>query len=129
MKDKSLMEMAQSEVAMGHLGKITSLKDLPSNKKLTAYIKEAMELNDAGIKLPSKPKSNDIIEIPTELMAVLKRNKAAKHTFESFSNSHKNEYIKWIFEAKTEATREKRLNQAVEMLAEGKSRNWKYQKK
>lgn len=130
MKDKELMEMAKSEVAMGHLGKITSLKDLPSNKQLTAYIKEAMKLNEQGIKLPPKPKSAAAsVETPAELTAALKRNRSAKETFDSFSNSHKKEYIEWITEAKTEATREKRLEQAIEMMAEGKSRNWKYQKK
>src|SRR4051794_29744902 len=50
MKDKSLKETAESEAAMGHLGKITSLKDLPSDKKIIVWIKEAMKLNDDGIK-------------------------------------------------------------------------------
>ncbi len=130
MKDKDLMEMAKSEVAMGHLGKLTSLKDLPSNKQLTAYIKEAMQLNEEGVKLPPKKKSAAApVEVPAELTAALKRNKTAKATFDAFSNSHRKEYIQWITEAKTEATREKRLEQAIEMMAEGKSRNWKYEKK
>jgi uncharacterized protein YdeI (YjbR/CyaY-like superfamily) len=87
-------------------------------------------LNEEGVKLPSKPKASaKPVEVPDELAAALKRNKAAKETFDSFSNSHKKEYIQWIVEAKTEATREKRLEQAIEMMAEGKSRNWKYQKK
>jgi hypothetical protein len=55
MKDHLLIETAQSEVAMGHLGRIESIKDLPSNKVLSAYIKEAMALNEQGIKVP-KPK-------------------------------------------------------------------------
>ena len=130
MKDKELMETAKSEVAMGHLGKITSLKDLPSDKQMIAYIKEAMKLNEDGVKLPPKPKAAaKPIEIPIELTSALKRNKSARETFEAFSNSHKKEYIQWITEAKTEATREKRLEQAIEMMAEGKIRNWKYQKK
>lgn len=130
MKDKALMEMANSEAAMGHLGKITSLKELPSDKKMIAYIKEAMKLNDEGVKFPPKPKAAaKPVEIPAELTAALKRNKAAKETFESFSNSHRKEYVQWITEAKTEATKEKRIEQAIEMLAEGKSRNWKYESK
>ena len=43
-----------------------------------------------------------------------------------FSPSNKREYIDWITEAKTEATRTKRLATAVEWMAEGKPRNWKY---
>src|SRR6185295_1881691 len=56
MKDPVLVENAKSEVAMGHLGRLTSLKDLPADKKITAWIKEAMKLNDQGIKLSPKAK-------------------------------------------------------------------------
>lgn len=130
MKDKALVENAKSEEAMGHLGKITSLKDLPADKKLVAYIKEAMKLNDDGVKLPAKPKAAaKPVVVPPELTVALRGNKPAKETFDGFSDSHKREYIQWITEAKTDATKEKRLMQAVEMLAEGKNRNWKYAKK
>jgi uncharacterized protein YdeI (YjbR/CyaY-like superfamily) len=130
MKDKTLVENARSEVAMGHLGRITSLKDLPSDKVLARYIKEAMKLNDEGVKLPAKAKaSSSPVTVPTELLAALKRNKAARETFEAFSNSHKKEYVQWITEAKTDATREKRIGEAIEMLAEGKRKNWKYEVK
>ena len=54
MKDTNLLEKARSEEAMGHLGRIGSLKDMPSDKKLTSYIKEAMKLTELGKKLPSK---------------------------------------------------------------------------
>ena len=131
MKDQQLIETAQSEVAMGHLGRIESIKDLPSNKVLSAYIKEAMALNEQGIKVP-KPKK-EIKEkeeqpAPEDLQTMLNKNKAAKHTFDNFSYSCRKEYIDWIIEAKTEATRNKRLQQAVEWMAEGKIRHWKYAK-
>ncbi|MDZ7646622.1 MAG: YdeI/OmpD-associated family protein [Cytophagales bacterium] len=58
----------------------------------------------------------------------MKSNKAALKTFEAFSNSNKKEYIEWITETKTEATREKRMDTALEWMAEGKIRNWKYLK-
>src|SRR5205085_5821992 len=48
MKDPKLVENAKTEEAMGHMGRITSLKDLPPDKKLTGYIKEAMKLNELG---------------------------------------------------------------------------------
>lgn len=54
MKNKKLMANAKSETAMGHLGRITSLKDLPTDKVLISYIKEAKQLNDDGVKLPAK---------------------------------------------------------------------------
>lgn len=54
MKDKKLIANAKSEIAMGHLGRIASLKDLPPDKLLLSYIKEAKHLNDADVKLPAK---------------------------------------------------------------------------
>ena len=130
MKDPALAETAKSEVAMGHLGRITSLKDLPADKKIIAWIKEAMELNSKGIRLPSKPKTIDRKEItvPDYFEKVLTKNKKAFAAFNTFSYSHKKEYIEWITTAKTEETRNKRIAQALAMMAEGKSRNWKYAK-
>ena len=131
MKDPVLIENARSETAMGHLGKLTSLKDLPSDKKMTAWIKEAMLLTDKGIKLPSKAKTADKKElvIPDYFMKAFAKNKKAKQVFENFAYSHKKEYLEWITEAKTEETRNKRMATALEWLAEGKGKNWKYERK
>lgn len=127
MKDPVLVETAKSEVAMGHLGKITSLKDLPSDKQLTAWIKEAMKLNDEGVKVKKeKPVTTKEIPVPADLIAALKKNKKAFAIFEQFPPSHKKEYIQWIEEAKREETRKKRIEQTVEWVAENKQRNWKY---
>ena len=131
MKDAVLMENEKAETAMGHLGKITSLKDMPSDKKITGWIKEAMELNDKGIKLPAKPKpaAGKEIAVPDYFTKALAKNKKAKQIFENFAYSHKKEYLMWITEAKTEETRSKRIATALEWMAEGKSRLWKYEKK
>ena len=131
MKDPVLVETAKSEVAMGHLGRLTSVKDLPADKKMVAWIKEAMLLNDKGIKLAAKPKAADKKEliIPDYFITVLAKNKKAKQVFEGFAYSHKKEYVQWITEAKTEDTRNKRMATALEWLSEGKNRNWKYEKK
>lgn len=131
MKDSKLITTAKSESAMGHLGKIKSLKDLPSDKKLISYLKEAAKLNDNGIKLPKKivPRKEKDIETPDYFLKVLKKNKKALATFNNFSYSNKKEYIQWITEAKTEETKDKRMKTAVEWMAEGKPRNWKYMKK
>ena len=128
MKDPSLISNAKSEKAMGHLGKISSLKDLPSNKVLLAYLKEAAKLNADGIKLPPKQKTKEKKEltVPDYFIQVLKKNKKAFETFNSFSYSNKKEYVEWITGAKTDETRNKRIATALEWLAEGKTRNWKY---
>ena len=128
MKDSILVENAKSETAMGHLGRICSLKDMPSDKKIISWIKEAMQLTDKGIKLPSKAKSVDKKEllVPDYFTKALAKNKKAKQVFENFAYSHKKEYVQWVTEAKTAATKNKRIAAAIEMMAEGKSRNWRY---
>lgn len=129
MKDPALIENAKSESAMGHLGKITSLKDIPSDKKIIGYIKEAMKLNDDNIPLPKrKPSVKKEIEVPDYFMNALKKNKKAFERFEAFPPSHKKEYLQWITEAKREETRDKRIAQALEWIGEGKGRNWKYER-
>ncbi len=131
MKDPVLIENAKSETAMGHLGRLTSLKDLPSDKKMTALIKEAMQLTDKGIKLPAKakPAVKTELAVPEYFIKALAKNKKAKQVFEDFAYSHKKEYLMWITEAKSEETRNKRMATALEWMAEGKGRNWKYERK
>jgi uncharacterized protein YdeI (YjbR/CyaY-like superfamily) len=131
MKDKKLIANAKSESAMGHLGRITSLKDLPSDKVLISYITEAKKLNDDGVKLSLQTTKNEKRElaVPDYFLKELKKNKVAFNIFENFRPSHKREYIEWIVEAKTEETRSKRITTAIEWLSAGKSRNWKYIKK
>ena len=120
-----------SENGMGSLGKITSLKDLPADKKMLGYYRQAAELILSGQRTKSlerTPKSTKPApEVPTELAAALKKNKAAAKVFAEFSPSCKREYVDWIAEAKRAETKEKRVAQAVEWIAEGKQRNWKYQ--
>ena len=119
----------KAQDAMGHFGRITSLADLPPKKTLMRYIKKAMELNEQGIvakRPPKRPKKP--IAVPPYFTAALKKNKKALATFEGFSPSHQREYLEWITEAKTEETRQRRLATAVEWMAEGKARNWRYMK-
>jgi uncharacterized protein YdeI (YjbR/CyaY-like superfamily) len=111
--------------------KITDVSELPPDRVLVAYIKEAVALNEQGVKLP-KPKrtgKKKPVVVPDYFRAALERNKKALATFEAFSPSHQREYVEWVMEAKQEATRERRLATTLEWLAEGKSRNWKYERK
>lgn len=116
--------------SMGHLGKLQTLKDLPKDTVLKKYIKAAMKLNEDGVKLPPKSKPTEKekkeLAVPDYLTKELKKNKAAAKVFNAFSYSNKKEYVEWFEEAKTDETRNKRLVQAVEWMAEGKSRHWKY---
>lgn len=130
LKDPAGVLQLKDKNAMGHLDKITTLKDLPADKVLIALIKEAAKLAEQGVKKPAPaaktPKA--ALPEPAELTAALKKNKKAKATFEGFPPSHRREYIEWITEAKTDATREKRIATTIEWLEEGKDRNWKYRK-
>ena len=115
---------------MGNFGKIKSLKDLPPNAVIIDFIKQAKKLNDDGIKLPPRPKkASKPLAVPPYFLTAIKANKKALATFNAFSPSNKKEYVLWVKEAKTEATREKRLKTALKWMAEGKIRNWKYLKK
>jgi uncharacterized protein YdeI (YjbR/CyaY-like superfamily) len=117
--------------AMGQLGKIKSLEDLPAEEYLTALIKEAMHMIDSGVKQkrPEKPKEPKELVIPDYVPEALARSPKAQETFAGFSYSNKKDYIEWFEEAKTEATRHKRIETAIEWMEEGKSRNWKYARK
>jgi uncharacterized protein YdeI (YjbR/CyaY-like superfamily) len=115
--------------AMGNLGKITSLADLPNDEILQTFIIQAMVLIESGVK-KGKPKATPVVtEVPDCLVEALEKSQKAKATFDLFPPSKRKEYCIWINEAKSEATREKRLATTIEWLEEGKSRNWKYEKK
>jgi uncharacterized protein YdeI (YjbR/CyaY-like superfamily) len=115
----------------GGWARLTTVKDLPPKRTLLGFVKKAAELNASGVKVekPKKAPKGDV-EIPDDLAAALKQRKhaAARAAFDGFSPSHRREYVEWITEAKSDATRQRRLEQTLALLAEGKSRHWKYQK-
>ena len=118
---------AKAEEAMGSFGRIASLDDLPSKATLARYVKKAMKLNEQGVRMPrEKAKPRKPIPMHPDLKRALAANRKASTAFDAFSPSHKREYLEWITEAKKEETRLRRVEQAVEWLAEGKPRNWKY---
>lgn len=111
------------------LGKLASLDELPPAGALAGCIKKAAKLNRDGIKSPrARRAARPPPAVPIELAAALSRNRRARATFEGFSPSQQREYTEWISGAKGEDTRLRRLEQALEWLAEGKTRHWKYQK-
>jgi len=110
--------------------RITSIKDLPSDAVIVRLVKQAVALNESGVKLPKKPASKKPPpKTPADFAAALRKAKGAAAKFKALSPSHKREYIEWVMEAKAHDTRARRIAQAVEWIAEGKSRNWKYERK
>ena len=114
---------------MGSYGRLACVRDLPPKARMQADLRKAMKLNEDGVK-PERRKSapRAAPEVPDELASALEKNKAAKATFDAFAPGCRREYIEWIVEAKREETRAKRLAQALEWMAQGKRRNWKYER-
>jgi uncharacterized protein YdeI (YjbR/CyaY-like superfamily) len=116
----------QKRVGMG-FGKVTSVDELPPRKELLRLVKKAMEVQESGAKSPMMKRSpRKAIPLPSALKAALAKNKKAKAAYDSFPPSHKREYHEWIADAKGDDTRARRVAQAIEWMAEGKARNWKY---
>ena len=117
----------EDDRAAGQFGRITSVKDLPSKKELTAFIRKAMTLNEEGVTVPKEKRSRPTLPVPPELTAALAKNAKARKVFEAFSPSQQRDYSEWIAGAKREDTKSARVKQAVEWMAEGKPRHWKYE--
>lgn len=118
----------RSDEAMGAFGRIEKLSDLPAEKELARLLRAAMKLNASGEPAiaRAKPSRRPEAKVPPDLAKALKDNAAATITFRNFSPSQRREYIDWINEAKREETRAGRVATAIEWLAEGKTRHWKY---
>jgi hypothetical protein len=85
-----------------NFAKINNVSELPPDKILLEYIRQAVALNEAGVKTPARKKrtGNEPLDVPDDFLAKLKKNKKALATFEAFSPSNKREYVEWITEAK-----------------------------
>jgi len=107
--------------------KVTRVADLPPDKALREFVRHAVLLNENGVKLPRRARAKrPPPEVPADLAAALKKHARARAAFGAFPPSHKREYVEWLTEAKREETRAKRLATAIEWIAAGKPRNWKY---
>jgi uncharacterized protein YdeI (YjbR/CyaY-like superfamily) len=114
--------------AMGQFGKLASVEDLPSEKELDRLIREAAELAKAA-PAPRKAKHapKPAPAMHPEFAAALAKAPKARAALDSFPPSAQRDYVEWIAEAKQDATRQKRIETAIEWLSEGKRRHWKYQ--
>jgi uncharacterized protein YdeI (YjbR/CyaY-like superfamily) len=118
----------EKESAMGSIGRLEKLSDLPADKIIKEYILEALRIDESGAKVKKVIVPKAAIPVPAYFAAALDEHPTAKQQFENFSPSHQREYLEWITSAKTESTQQKRMSTTIDWLAEGKSLNWKYQK-
>lgn len=119
-------EGAGPQAAMGQFGRLTDVAQLPARARLEAFVHDAVRLIDAGSVRKPAQSARPALPVPEDLAAALAGAPAAQATFDGFPPSQRRDYIEWITEAKREDTRQRRLTQAVEWMAEGKPRNWKY---
>lgn len=113
--------------AMGSFGRITRVDELPSRATLAKYLKKAMKLNADGVKYVHKKRvPKEPIAVHPAFAVALAKNSKAKAVLAKFSPSQQREYLEWIATAKQDATRARRIATAVEWLAQGKPRHWKY---
>ncbi len=124
-----LFETGQGPKASMCNAHIRSVKDLPSQRVLSSYVKAAAKLNDQGTKVPKQKSSRPTLEMPKEFKAALNKSPKAMSVFDGLPPSHRREYAEWIAEAKRTETRQRRIATAIEWLCEGKRRNWKYEGK
>lgn len=121
--------------AMGSLDRITSIESLPPETKLVDWVAQAAAVIESGQErspIAARPRAvkpaRAALKTPPDFNRALSKNKKAAATFAAFSPSCRREYIEWIVEAKRAETREQRIATAVDWIAQGKQRNWKYQK-
>jgi uncharacterized protein YdeI (YjbR/CyaY-like superfamily) len=120
-------ETGAERMAMGQFGRLASVSDLPPPEALDKLIRRAMALAEQSSRpraAEAAPKAD--LAVPDDLRAELAGNSAAAATFDGFPPSARRDYIEWLVEAKRPETRARRLKQAVEWLADGKRRHWKY---
>jgi uncharacterized protein YdeI (YjbR/CyaY-like superfamily) len=99
---------------------------LPKAATLKSFLRQGMKLNEAGIAPVKRPaQRKPPVKTPPDLARALRGTPRAQAVFETFSPSVKRHYVEWITGAKTEATRERRLEKAVDCIAAGKKQHWK----
>jgi uncharacterized protein YdeI (YjbR/CyaY-like superfamily) len=109
-------------------GLVTSIDEMPSGAALAKMAKEAAALNEAGVKVVRERKPRKPLKAPAYMLAAIKKNKKAAAVWGGLSPSAQRDYIEWITDAKSDNTRASRLDTAVKWIADGKKRNWKYER-
>ncbi|RST31981.1 hypothetical protein HMF7854_14885 [Sphingomonas ginkgonis] len=116
--------------AMGQFGRLTALADLPDDTRLDALIVELAEAarTPATAARRSPATSRPALEPHPAFLAALDSEPAARAQFDRFSDSCRREYIEWISEAKRDDTRARRIAEATGWIAQGRKRNWRYER-
>lgn len=95
------------------------------NRKRYAELKKSGKLAPAGIKHPPTDRTygaKPVVPstVPRYVQLALKQNPEAASYFESLAPSHRKQYLLWIDSAKQEATKTRRLEEAIRLLSAGR---------
>jgi hypothetical protein len=71
---------------------------------------------EVALELDREPRT---VDVPPALAGALEGDPQAKAAFDGLSYTHRNEYARWVAEAKRDETRERRVEKAVAMLRGG----------
>jgi hypothetical protein len=77
---------------------------------------EAGDTVEVDLALDTAPRE---VEVPPALTDAFAGDPAARAAFDGLAYTHRKEFARWIAEAKREATRDRRVTRALEMLREG----------
>jgi uncharacterized protein YdeI (YjbR/CyaY-like superfamily) len=128
-KEPLLREDPALRATVEQVGKVTAVGELPTKAAFAKVLKRAAELNASGAKVPrAKPKTKAEIAAHPEFAKALAASKKASAQFAAFPPSAQREYLEWVADAKKDDTRARRIEQAIEWIAAGKHRNWKYER-
>lgn len=114
----------------GKFRQIAAMEDLAEDSLIEERLRAAVErLSSAAAQPRTKAAAapKPVPDMPSAFSQALIA-AAAMDRFDMMAPGYRREYIEWVADAKTDATRDKRIAQAVEWIGEGKHRNWKYQK-
>lgn len=125
-RDEDVTGSPRDTGAMGSMGRLASLADLPSDEQMAAWIEKAAALCATGKPKRPAPRPKAALDLPGDLSAALRANAAAQGHWDAFSPGKRRDYIEWVIEAKREETRFNRIATIVAQVAEGKDRNWRY---
>jgi uncharacterized protein YdeI (YjbR/CyaY-like superfamily) len=102
-----------------------------SNKRRIKTLIKQGRMTEAGLAKVKEAKANgqwraaalreDTTAIPDDLRQALKANAQARRLFDRLAPSHKRQYIYWITSAKTEQTRQRRIQETVRRVGENKN--------
>ena len=119
----------RGEKALGQFGRMTSPDDLPPDAEFQQMIRDAAARAQQGPAPRTRNAPRLEMAVPADFASALAARPSAAETFAGFSRSSRREYLEWVTEARRPDTRAKRIAEAVGWIAEGKSRNWKYERK